>query len=131
MHPGYEACLVTRRLPDAPPAAIVLAAATDSARIRVLDSMGRAIRLLHEAGGVHADLNAHNVLVSEDGTGPAFVIDLDRVIVLEGPVPGRRARKNLQRLRRSFLKLGLDEALADWDRLERGYSVPPEPLPAA
>ncbi len=131
MRPGYEACLVTRRIPKAPPAAVILAAASESSRVRVLESMGRAIRLLHEAGGVHADLNAHNILVSEEGEGPAFVIDLDRVAVQTGPAPERRARANLQRLRRSFLKLGLDEALAEWDQLEQGYSAPPDPPPAA
>ena len=75
---------------------------------RVLESMGRAIRLLHEAGGVHADLNAYNILVQEEGEGRAFVIDLDRASVLAGPVPARQAAANLRRLRRSFLKIGLD-----------------------
>jgi tRNA A-37 threonylcarbamoyl transferase component Bud32 len=93
--------------------------------------MGRAIRLLHEAGGVHADLNAYNILVPEEGEGPAFLIDLDRASVLNGPVPERRARANLRRLRRSLLKLGLDEAAAHWDELEGGYEVPPQPPTAA
>ncbi|MGB5302631.1 MAG: lipopolysaccharide kinase InaA family protein, partial [Gemmatimonadota bacterium] len=92
---------------------------------------GRAIRLLHEAGGVHADLNAHNILVSEDGEGPALVIDLDRVGLTAGPAPERRARANLLRLHRSCVKLGLHAALSDWDLLERAYWAPPEPLPAA
>jgi len=131
MRPGYQACLVTRRIPNAPPAAVLLAAADHSTAARILESMGRAIRLLHESGGVHADLNAHNILVSEDGEGPAFVIDLDRVALTACPAPDRRTRASLLRLQRSFSKLGLDEGLRDWDRLEQGYSDPPEPWPAA
>jgi 3-deoxy-D-manno-octulosonic acid kinase len=96
-----------------------------------MESMGRAIRLLHEAGGVHADLNAHNILVQEEGEGRAFVIDLDRASVLDGPVPAGRAAANLQRLQRSFLKLGLEDALADWADLERGYAAALDPPPAA
>ena len=129
--PGYVACLVTRRIPKARSAATVLANAPAARRAIVLESAGRAIRLVHEAGGLHADLNAHNILVAEEGEGPAFVIDLDRASVGDGPVSERRARANLRRLRRSLLKLGLDEALADWDKLERGYSEPPQPPPAA
>ena len=131
MRPGYQACLVTRRIPNAPPAALLLAAVPGPTVARILDSMGRAVRLLHESGGVHADLNAHNILVSEDGEGPAFVIDLDRVTLTACPAPERRTRTALRRLRRSFAKLGLDRALKDWDRLEQGFSAPPEPPPAA
>ena len=131
VRPGYVACLVTRRIPKACSAATVLADASAARRAIVLESMGRAIRLLHEAGGVHADLNAHNIVVPEEGDGPAYVIDLDRASVLTGPVPERVARANLRRLRRSLLKLGLDEALADWDHLKRGYEAPPQPPTAA
>jgi len=131
VRPGYVACLVTRRIPKARSAAAVLANASPARRAIVLESVGRAIRLLHEAGGVHADLNAHNIVVPEEGEGPAYVIDLDRASVLTGPVPERRAHANLRRLRRSLLKLGLDEAVADWDHLERGYAAPPQPPPAA
>ena len=130
VRPGYEACLVTRRIPRAPPAAVVLAASEPS-RTRTLESMGRAIRLFHEAGGVHADLNAHNILITEDGDGPAIVIDLDRVAVAAGPAPERRCRANLRRLRRSLDKLRLTEALDDWVELERGYAATPDPPPAA
>jgi 3-deoxy-D-manno-octulosonic acid kinase len=131
MRLGYQACLVTRLIPNAPPAAALLAAVPGSNVARILDSMGQAIRLLHESGGVHADLNAHNILVSEAGEGPAFVIDLDRVTLTACPAPERRTRAALLRLRRSFVKLGLDQALREWDRLEQGFSAPPEPRPAA
>jgi 3-deoxy-D-manno-octulosonic acid kinase len=129
--PGYEACLVTRRIPKVRPAAAVLAGASSASRTGILESMGRAIRLLHEAGGVHADLNAYNILVQEGGEVRSFVIDLDRASVLDGQVPERHALANLQRLQRSFLKIGLLEALTDWADLERGYAAALEPPPAA
>ena len=131
MRPGYEACFVTRRIPRARTAAAALAGSNQAYRARILESMGRAIRLFHEAGGVHADLNAHNILVPDDGEGAAFVIDLDRAAVLDGPVSDRRARANLRRLRRSLTRLDLRDALDDWDRLESGYSAPLDPPPAA
>jgi len=131
MRPGYEACLVTRRIPKTHSAASILAEASANRTPLVLESMGRAIRLLHMAGGVHPDLNAHNVLLPEEGEGPATVIDLDRGSVLAGSVGERRARASLRRLQRSFRKLGLEDALADWARLERAYAAQPDPLPAA
>jgi len=131
MRPGYEACLVTRRIPKVQTAAAVLAGANQAYRARVLESVGRAIRLLHEAGGVHADLNAHNIVVPAEGEGTAFVIDLDRAAVLDGPAPERRALANLRRLRRSLVKLGLRDALEDWNQLELGYRAPLDPPPAA
>ena len=129
--PGYLACFVTRRIPRVHRAAVVLADAPAGLRSITLEKMGRAIRALHEAGGVHADLNAHNILVSADEDVPAFVIDLDRAAVLKGPVPDHRARANLERLRRSLRKLGLVDALSDWPHLERGYESPPLPPAAA
>jgi 3-deoxy-D-manno-octulosonic acid kinase len=129
--PGYLACLATRRIPRVRRAAVVLASAPGAVRAITLERIGRAVRSLHVAGGVHADLNAHNILVTEDGEGPGFVIDLDRATVLEGPVTGRRARANLERLRRSFRKLGLRDALREWEYLERGYEAPPRPPVAA
>lgn len=131
VHPGYEACFVTRRIPKTLPAASVLSGAAPTGLAGMLESIGRAIRALHDAGGVHADLNAFNILLRREGEGRAFVIDLDRARVLAGPVPARRARENLQRLRRSFLKIGLDQALAEWHELERGYATAPDPPPAA
>ncbi len=131
MRPGYEACLVTRRIPKSRSAASMLAEASPTRTPVVLESRGRAIRLLHLAGGVHPDLNAHNVLVPEEGEGPATVIDFDRGSVVAGPIGDRRAQASLRRLQRSFRKLQLDVALADWEVLMRSYEAPPEPPTAA
>jgi 3-deoxy-D-manno-octulosonic acid kinase len=131
-HPaGYTACMVTRRVPRTMSCAAALAEGSGARAAIVMEAMGRAVRGFHEAGGVHADLNAHNLLVSEEGDGPVIVIDLDRASVSAGPTAARPARSNLRRLRRSLLKLEMRVALDSWDAFERGYETPPDPLPAA
>ena len=130
LRPGYGGCLVTRRVPRSRPAAVALRTAGARAD-GVLEAMGRAVRRFHAAGGIHTDLNAHNLLVSDDVDGPVTIIDLDRASVAAGPAPDRRVRANLRRLRRSLAKLGLSEALNRWEAFDRGYEAPPDPLPAA
>lgn len=119
---GYETWLVTRRIPDARPAARILDAASEARLAEQLAAVGRGIGRLHAAGGDHADLNAWNVLlVGAAGPEPeAKIVDLDRGR-LRTPLPARRARAALARLRRSFAKLGLEAAIEAWPHLERGY----------
>jgi 3-deoxy-D-manno-octulosonic acid kinase len=83
-------------------------------------SIGRCIRRFHDLGVCHADLNAHNVLLSEDGV---YLIDFDRCRLRSG---GLWRDSNLVRLRRSLDKLTW--ALpperfseADWHGLLDGY----------
>ncbi len=64
-------------------------------------AIGACIGRLHQRGLDHADLNAHNILLAEDGG--VHVIDLDRAR-LRGR-PGGWPRRNLARLRRSLAKL--------------------------
>lgn len=130
LQPGYGGCLVTRRIPRASPASSVLGE-PEAPVAGMLEAMGRAVRRFHEAGGIHADLNAHNVLVSADRDGSMTIIDLDRATVAAGPAPPGRARANLRRLRRSFEKLGLTVALDHWEAFELGYDALPDPPPAA
>lgn len=145
--PGYRAALVTRRVRDAEPAPARLTAAGEGERREDLRRMGRAVGLLHRAGGYHPDLNAHNFLLPSspafpnpppagEEVGPAtdappsgyasrppaaVLLDLDRARRLPVPLPGPLARWNLRRLRRSFRKLGLEQALEEWDALEAGH----------
>ena len=64
------------------------------------ESAGRLIARFHRAGLDHADLNAHNLLFDDAGTG--WMIDLDRSVMR---IPATRWREgNLARLRRSLLK---------------------------
>lgn len=68
-----------------------------------------AVRLLHERGIDHADLNLANLLVRhrQDGAGvEAFVLDLDRARVgPNAPLPPGRRRAALRRLARSCAKI--------------------------
>ncbi len=95
----YRADLITLRIAEAQTLADCLA--TGRLDRQLAEQVGAVVGRFHRAGIWHADLNAHNVLVSPDGL---HLIDFDR---------GRQRapaaawqRSNLQRLRRSLLKLG-------------------------
>ena len=95
-------------------------------------SIGRCIRRFHDLGVCHADLNAHNILLSEDSV---YLIDFDRCQLRGG---GLWRDANLVRLRRSLEKVawGLPPERfgeADWHGLLDGYrqsSPAPELQPA-
>lgn len=73
---------------------------TDAA---VWNAIGRCVRRFHEAGVVHADLNARNILVSQETGGVAIhLIDFDRAYFRSGAL--RLFRNSLGRLRRSLVK---------------------------
>jgi len=83
-------------------------------------AIGRCIRRFHDLGVCHADLNAHNVLLSEEAV---YLIDFDRCQLRR---PGLWCDANLVRLRRSLEKVTW--ALpperfgeADWHALLDGY----------
>jgi 3-deoxy-D-manno-octulosonic acid kinase len=90
---------------------------------RDLAACGRAIRSMHAAGFVHADLQMKNILV---GDGKAWVIDFDRARVVSD-VGRLHARNNFLRLRRSFQKLDLPmlyfDAIRDAYEAAGGHSV--------
>lgn len=86
-------------------------------------AIGGTVARFHAAGVDHADLNAHNVLLDEDGA--VHLIDFDRARLRSRP-GGRWAERNLARLRRSLDKLAAQDpefvfSEADWAALERGY----------
>jgi len=116
----YTADLITRRIPDARTLADCLAAGDLDGRLA--DAVGVLVARFHRAGIWHADLNAHNVLVTGGGL---FLIDFDRGEQRRPREAWQRA--NLQRLRRSLLKLGAasaGEAVFErelWQPLLRGY----------
>lgn len=118
--PGYRAALVTRRVTGADPAPAVLARTEGAALDDVLRRMGRSTGRLHDAGGVHVDLNAHNFLIPH-GRGDAVLLDFDRARILTRDPLGYFAGQNLSRLRRHLKKLDLDRALEAWDSFEAGY----------
>ena len=108
--PFYRAALMTRRLSDAE--SLVERyydggfCAEDGVRV------GKVIRQFHEAGVDHADLNAHNILLSEERV---YLIDFDRGAIRP---PGAWQQSNLDRLARSLSKLAMDTLLAP---IKQGY----------
>ena len=121
--PFYRCDLITQRIPGARPLSFVLS-------LGPLDEhtwreVGAAVARLHAAGADHPDLNAHNILVGDDGA--VSVIDFDRGrLRAPGEKAGAWAGKNLSRLHRSLVKVSRDLppdrfSAAAWDRLLAGY----------
>jgi 3-deoxy-D-manno-octulosonic acid kinase len=89
-------------------------------------SIGRCLRRFHDLGVCHADLNAHNVLLSEDDV---YLIDFDRCQLRGG---GFWRDANLVRLRRSLDKITWSLPSerfgeSDWHGLLDGYRQPSAP----
>lgn len=146
---GVWHAVVSREVEGARDLARLLAARpAPAARRAALLAAGRAVRALHDVGVDHVDLNLANVLVRPgagpvdpgaagarpEGGGPvglrpeagALVIDLDRCVARDGPVPDAVRRRNLLRLLRSWVKLGARDpdavrARDPW-RFLRGYA---------
>lgn len=107
----YRAAIVVARIPGVKPLASVLDEGHHAA-------VATSIVAMHDAGVWHADLNAYNVLVDEDGK--AWLIDFDKGRVQPLLSPERR-RGNLLRLRRSLVKVAGERGLLWWDQLNRVY----------
>ncbi len=94
----YTASLITERLPGARTLSENLAAGgMDDARWAAI---GHCLRRFHDAGVQHADLNAHNIMLGENGE--VWVLDFDRGR-LRGP--GSWSGRVLDRLARSLAKI--------------------------
>lgn len=116
----YRADLITLRIPQARSLAQGLAEMPlPEERWQVI---GACIRRFHDAGLDHADLNAHNILLTADGV---YLIDFDRGRLCS---PGHWQHRNLARLLRSLRKL-YNESLniafsdTDWQALLAGYGL--------
>lgn len=116
----YTGDLVTERLPAVGSLAECLSKGALSIMTWIL--IGRCLRRFHDLGVCHADLNARNVLLSEE---TVYLIDFDRC-ELRGKGGGLWRDENLVRLRRSLEKvtyaLPRDRfGEADWHGLLDGY----------
>lgn len=115
----YQADIVTERLPARP-----LAEWLGQKRLSVawLREVGAGIRRFHNEGIYHADLNARNVLLDDEGG--IYLIDFDRGDMRKPSTRWQRA--NLERLRRSLEKFRRCERNfafddEDWKAILRGY----------
>ena len=84
---------------------------------RVAHAVGTAIADMHRAGVWHADLNAFNILLDEQGD--AWLIDFDRGRY--GAVAANERRNNLLRLRRSLDKVAGPAGIAAWEGIDAAY----------
>jgi serine/threonine protein kinase len=76
-------------------------------RRELLANVARALRMCHDAGLVHPDLNSRNVLVMPTGDGwKVLVVDLDRAS-LGPPLRWRARARQMRRLYRSLAKEGV------------------------
>lgn len=81
------------------------------------ENIGKCILQLHNSGLYHADLNAHNILLTSKNA--AYVTDLDKGRIL--PLRHQWQQNNLKRLHRSLRKLTADDK--DFHFTEEDWSV--------
>lgn len=116
----YRCDLVTEVVPGARTLAVA-AHETDGTRawLDAMASAGRLAAALAEAGILHVDLNAHNILFEEGDAQRAWVIDLDRARIRSRP-DSDAGERMLARLTRSVVKVGTPtgEALGDREVLQ-------------
>jgi 3-deoxy-D-manno-octulosonic acid kinase len=93
---SYRADLLTAWLPGARPLSDVI----QKADAALFADVGATIARFHQKGIDHADLNAHNVMLTDAGVA---LLDFDRGAIR---TPGPWLDANLERLKRSLTKLG-------------------------
>lgn len=115
----YTGWLLTRRIMGVTPLADLIE--NHRSDRELWQETGACIRRFHDAGLVHADLNARNILIDQGGC--VYLIDFDRARMLEGD--NRAFHRNLQRLHRSLRKCWpkahLRQLESCWMQLLEGY----------
>jgi 3-deoxy-D-manno-octulosonic acid kinase len=120
----YTGALLTGQISAATPLAELLRAPRGSNA--EWSRIGQCIRRFHDAGVVHPDLNARNILLANAGSGHVeiFLVDFDRAYIRSEAV--RKFRGNLKRLKRSLAKLwpasGVQALEPCWSELMAGYN---------
>lgn len=106
----YRAAILIQRIPKVQPLAKVLDAGHH-------DAVAGAVLAMHNAGVWHADLNAYNILVNDQGQ--VWLIDFDKGKQI--PMTLGRRVNNLARLRRSLVKLSGSLGEQWWHRFNQAY----------
>jgi tRNA A-37 threonylcarbamoyl transferase component Bud32 len=126
--PLYGGAILTRYVPESKDLWTWLREnqSESEGREALLVSVGRFLKIVHNAGLYHGDLNLRNLLVrSRPGENvDIFLVDLDRSSLGEGALSGRLARRNLRRFSRSARKLdpdGTTVSARDLDLIFRSY----------
>jgi 3-deoxy-D-manno-octulosonic acid kinase len=124
----YTGDLITERLTGTRSLAMLVGLGALSLSVWI--DIGRCVGRFHAKGVCHADLNAHNVLLTDEGE--VSLIDFDRCALRP---PGLWEDSNLVRLRRSLEKVTerlpqerFDEP--DWQSLLDGYLAERRPVTA-
>jgi 3-deoxy-D-manno-octulosonic acid kinase len=115
----YTADIITVRIPGVRPLSEVITDAPQN--VDFWSQLGAAINHFHSVGVYHADMNAYNLQIDEDGE--LWMLDFDRGRLLQ---PGPWQQQTLNRLHRSLQKIrGLNPKIhfrqPQWDALLQGY----------
>jgi Lipopolysaccharide kinase (Kdo/WaaP) family len=107
MMPGiYRGFFITRALPGMTLWEFMRTDDDPAVREHVLIKTRAAIVTMHERGVLHADLNVHNLMVTQAGESFSVVIlDLDKARLVDHAVAAGGRRANARRLLRSARKL--------------------------
>ena len=117
--PFYTADIITVRIPGVQSLSVCVA---DKSRDDDFwHTLGAGIQSFHAYGVFHADMNAYNLQIDEDGD--LWMLDFDRGRILS---PGAWQQKNLNRLHRSLQKVKAQDPRVhfeehNWDALIAGY----------
>lgn len=103
--PLHAHALVTETVPGGVNLQTALASGMSTLERRAaLGASGRAVRAMHDAGFLHADLNLANLVLERTSVGSrAHIVDLDRG-TFAGSLTTAQRRSNLDRLLRSWEK---------------------------
>lgn len=116
----YQADLITQKIEDTKTLSDVLNEGSVSSE--QWGRIGACIKLFHQKGIYHADLNARNILLNQEGE--VYLIDFDNSYIRKGCASWKMS--NLTRLKRSLKKFLKNESVfcfeeKDWSALIRGY----------
>ena len=117
--PFYTGDIITVRIPNVVPLSEYIAG--DAPAAGFWGALGAAVQGFHEKGVFHADMNAYNLQIDNDGD--LWMLDFDRGRLL---APGPWQQRTLARLHRSLQKIvSLDPRLhfrmRDWEEFLAGY----------